>query len=212
MPPGSGTARSPGHPMRIELRSSDRRALLVGAAVLGPLLVGRVLVVPGIRHLADDRRAVATERDLLERERALLASAPAYSATAERLVASLAVHATRVFGPTDPPEPRLREIAVEGNVKLENIRRVLPVPDSQSVKDGSPMLVQPLLLHVAGESDLEGVLSFLGALREDEHLWSVELIDLGAQEPDGSRAPETVRMELRLRVLLSAEKTGGTAP
>lgn len=198
--------------MRIELRSRDGRALLIGVFVLGPLLVGRVLVVPATRQLADVRRAVATEQDLLGRERTLLASTPAYSATAERLIASLAARAARLFGPAEPPEPHLRRIAVDRNVNLEEIRRVTAVPDSQTVTGGLPVLVQPVLLQVTGESDLEGVLSFLGALREDDHLWSIERIDLGVREPDGSRAPETVRMELRLRVFLSAEKAGRSGP
>ena len=198
--------------MRIELRPRDRRALLVGGIVLVPLLVGRLLVLPGLAELAAVRKAVATERGLLARERTLLVSAPAYSARADRLIRSLAAHAPRLFGPAEPPEPYIRRIAEDRNVMVEAIGRIPATADSAGTADGPSALVRPVLLHVSGESDVEGVLSFMGALREDEHLFAVELIDLRLREPDEARAPETVRMELRLRALLASGKAGSPAP
>lgn len=185
--------------MPIDLSARDRRALTLGAIVLAPLILWRLVLAPGADELTRVRAAVAAERATLARELALLASASERSLHADALVRRLVTYTPRLFQAGAAPEAHVREIAGASNVAVRSIERIVS-PDQELIASS---VVHPVGLRVDGESDLEGVLSLLGALDTDELLFVVESLDLSHQAPVDSRAPEILRLEMRVRAFVS---------
>lgn len=194
--------------MKSELRNRDRRALVGGGIILLPLLAWRLAAAPGVHLLEKTRQAVAVERNLLAHERTLLESAPDFAARADRLVRSLARAAPRVFRSDERPGLYVRKLADGRNVTLRGLRRGTAAPDSGGSPAPDRSLLVPVELQLSAESDLEGILSFIGALRDDSHLFVVDLVDLRAEAP-ASRQPEIVHVEMHLRAFLSGDDVGG---
>lgn len=144
------------------LSARDRRALTVGLALVVPALLWVAGVRPYRASLADTRDQVAAEGTLLERERELLGSAPvirralrkarARADEAERRLVSAANTALAEAELID----YLETVAALSRVLLEEVRTVAPGRD-----EVAPEGLQPVRLAVRGESDLEGVLTFL---------------------------------------------------
>lgn len=185
--------------MPIELSARDRRALTLGAIVLAPLILWRLVLAPGADELARVRAAVAAERATLARELALLASASERSLEADALVRRLVTYTPRLFQTGAMPEAHVREIAGASNVAVRSIERIVS-PDHDPT---APSVVHPVWLRVEGESDLEGVLSLIGALETDQLLFVVAFLDLSHQAPVDSRAPEVLRLTMRVRAFVS---------
>lgn len=185
--------------MPIELAARDRRALTLGAIVLAPLILGNFVLAPGVDELMRLRMAVATERAILARELALLASASERSLEADALVRSLVTYTPRLVQAGTTPEAHLRGIAETSNVEVQRIERVASPPRDSIATP----VVRPVELTFDGESDLEGILSLLGALETDELLYVVESLDLSHQVPANSRAAEVLRLEMRVRAFFS---------
>lgn len=185
--------------MPIRLNARDRRALLAGALILGPLGLWRFVVAPGAAQLSELRAEVDVERDLLARERALLASASGNPQRSERLVGALVTYAPRIFPLDETPEGHVRRLADESNVVLQRVER-LPESDADAAgRAAAEASVRPITISVAGESDLEGILSFLAALQTAERLLVVEQIELSRQRPVETRAPEVLDLRLTIR-------------
>lgn len=182
--------------MPISLNARDRRALLAGALLLGPIGLWRFVVAPGAAQLSELRSEVAVERDLLARERGLLAASSGNRQRSENLVGALVTYAPRIFSIKEMPEEYVRRIADESNVVLHQVVRL---PENDSSSEGRPTAeasVRPISLRVFGESDLEGVLSLLAALQTEERLLVVEELELSHQRPVEGRAPEILDMRL----------------
>jgi hypothetical protein len=191
--------------MAISLTARDRRAVFLGGLVLGPLVLWRLILVPFGTELAEVRGGVEVERELLVRERALLASAPVYAVHTEALVAALVTYSPRIFS-NGEPEAHVRRIAAVSNVSVQRIERI-PPPDAEPV-DASTS-VRQVRLRLTGESDLEGVLSLLAALGTDDRLLVVERIELSNQRPVDSRAPEILQVEVTVRALAFGSLSSG---
>lgn len=80
-----------------DLAPRDRRAVLAGAWVLLPVLIATLVVRPWAVAAYDGRTSTARERELLVRERTLLADAPGDSATLRLASQALADDAPRLF-------------------------------------------------------------------------------------------------------------------
>jgi hypothetical protein len=173
--------------MRIpKLGPRDLRAVRLGGAVLVPALAWSLAVSPYLTALADARDQLATERGLLRRELQLLASASSYPAAfddgAERLMAA----APRLMSGDDEGAAAaalagyLRRMA---NVGGANLTRVEPVA-AEDAGGG----IRALPVGVTGETDLEGLLTFLQALESGPKLVHVRELRL---EASGTPAPAT---------------------
>lgn len=144
------------------LSARDRRAVTLGLTLVVPALLWVAGVRPYRASLTEARDQVAVERALLERERELLGSAPllrrelrkarARADEAERRLVSAANTALAEAELID----YLETVAALSRVLLEEVRTVAPGRD-----EVAPEGLQPVRLAVRGESDLEGVLTFL---------------------------------------------------
>ena len=162
-----------------KLNARDRRALLLGAAVLGPALVWTLAVAPYFRALSDARERLTSERSLLRRELELLATAAdypkAFDAGAQRLLKA----APRLMGgETDGAASAaaagyVRRLATIASASLS---RVEP-GEARVSADG----VTALPVGVSGESDLEGLLTFLQMIETGPKLVHVEDLRMEAQ-------------------------------
>ena len=165
----------------------DRRAILIGAAVLVPAFAWTFAAAPYLAAVADARDRLALERRLLRGELELLASASAYpqafDAGAERLLAA----APRLMAGDDEGAAAaalagyVRRLAQMGTA---NLTRVEPAA-SYDAGGG----VRALPVGVTGETDLEGLLTFLQVLESGPKL--VDVQELRLEASSGSSAGGT---------------------
>jgi len=156
------------------LSARDRRAVLLGLAILLPSF-GYVLGWRPFRAALEETRSqAAAERDLLARERALLegsaslfeeldAAEAAAAARQDRLVAA----ASEILA-EDLLTHFLESTALVSNVLLEEIRG-----GELARGEDPPPGLSVVRLHLRGESDLEGVLGFLGEMERNRLLLRV---------------------------------------
>lgn len=165
--------------MRIpKLEGRDRRAVLLGAAVLGPALLWVLALGPYLRALDDAGGRLAAERRALRGDLELLASASeypgAFDAGAERLLAA----APRLMAGDDEGAA---VAALAGYVRRmaqasgANLTRVEP---AAGVDAGGG--VRALPVGVTGETDLEGLLTFLQLLETGSKLLHVQELRMEA--------------------------------
>jgi hypothetical protein len=170
------------------LAPRDRRAILLGLAVLLPV-VGYVLGVKPYRAaLADVRDRVEIQRRALEGELALLGAAAALPRELERAESEAAVYEDRMVKAASGilAEGELTDFlesaAVRNRVLLEGLR-------SGELGRGEepPPGLTVVRLHISGESDLEGVLTFLDEIERSRLFLRVRGMAL---EPEVAR-PES---------------------
>jgi hypothetical protein len=169
----------------------DRRAILLGLAILVPSFVWVLGVRPYRAALANVRESVEVERDRLRRELDLLASSTALPSAMEEVVQEAArVQAQLVGGGSVIlAEAALTDFleaeALQCRVLLEEIR-------SGGLERGEepPADLELIRLHLRGESDLEGVLNFLDRMERSQLLLRVRGLAL---EPEMARAESNGR-------------------
>lgn len=170
------------------LAPRDRRAILLGVAVLVPALLYVFAVRPYRAAMSDVRDRIAAEQELLARELSLLETAPDMSEAIRHAQAEAQRYDDRMVSAANGPlaEGELSDY-LEGwaggnRVLLEEIgsgeleRGEVPPPGLSVVR-----------LHVRGESDLEGVLGFLREIEGSRLLLRVKGVAL---EPEVAR-PES---------------------
>lgn len=154
------------------LSPRDRRALLLGTAALALALAVRFGLVPYVRAVADAHEALAREQRLLRQEQTVLARTDAYSERVERLAAGIATFAPRLL-PADRTESAHAILAEAVTSAAENapalVRRTQPLP-ARSVGAG----LRAVSLRVAGESDLEGILTVVARLESHRRLLRID--------------------------------------
>jgi hypothetical protein len=167
------------------LAPRDRRAILIGLCILLPAAMYVLGVRPYRAAFAEVRDLVSVEQDLLSRERELLASAETLPTEMEsareaadhfgdRLVrASSQVLAEGVLSGF------LESSAARSRVLLEEIRG-----GELGRGEEPPPGLSVLRLHLRGESDLEGVLTFLDEIEKNQLLLRVRGLAL---EPEVAR-------------------------
>lgn len=174
------------------LNPRDRRAILLGLVAVIPALAYVLVVRPYRSALADVRDRAAAEQELLERELALLASAPGIP-EAIRKAEEAAVRAEdrmlRAPGPVLAEEELtdfLEDSAFRSRVLLEEIRG-----GELARGEEPPPGLGIVRLHLRGESDLQGILSFLNEIETTRLLLRVRGLAL---DPEVAR-PESPEEE-----------------
>lgn len=183
--------------MRISrLSSRDRRALLLGTGVLVPALFFMFAAKPYLQALTDTRDELQRERQLLIRERTVLADTHTYPDLMDRTEVLLERHVPRLFSGSDEPTwtsavaDYVREVAVGNRVVVQSIegrnaRRI----------EGGLMAIE---VEIDVVSDLEGLLSFLYVLEEGVKL--VQLDQLSIERSELAGTPPSARV-LRLTAM-----------
>jgi hypothetical protein len=147
----------------------DRRAVLLGAAVVLPGLAFMFGVKPYRAAMEDARDRLAAEEELLEREMELLGSREVLPGEVERLEAEarsfeagLVRAASGVLAEAELTD-FLESAAVRNRVLLEEIRG-----GELGRGEEPPPGLSVVRLHLRGESDMEGILSFLDEIERSD--------------------------------------------
>ncbi len=147
------------------LAPGDRRAILLGLGVMVSAVVIIFGVRPSYRALTDARERLAVEREVLVREIQLLESAAVLPKHIEEALRKTAAVDLRLLEAPSRilAEGQLTDLlessAVLSRVLLREIESIAPARGTEP-----PPGTEALRLSVSGESDLEGVLTFLDAL------------------------------------------------
>lgn len=163
----------------------DRRAILLGLGLLLPAAVWVLGVKPYWAALESVRDRVAVEKELLARELALLETAPILPEKIRRAEAEAGVFEDRLVRAASGVLAEgeltdfLEESAFRSRVLLEEIRG-----GELGRGEEPPPGLSVVRLHLRGESDLEGVLTFLGEIEKSKLLLRVRGLAL---EPEVSR-------------------------
>lgn len=164
----------------------DRRALAIGGALLVPALLFALVVRPLAGGVGETRERVREQRELLARERGLVAEAPRYPARLRRAEAALRAEAPRLFRGIDG---LAAASALEEYVSDAAERNRVSVRQSES-RDGETVAegITALQVDLQGEGDLRGILSLLRALDSGPRLVRVEQLAIEARGA-GDNAP-----------------------
>lgn len=154
----------------------DRRALLIGALIVGPSLVYWLAVRPLWRVMQSSQQRLWAERSLLAEENALLRVASAYPRVLQENERELMHEAPRLFDGTDSviASSQFGEYvitnAISSNVFVQSntAGEIVPVGNG----------VMSLQVDILAEGDLAGVLSFLQRLEKGTKLIRVSKLEL----------------------------------
>lgn len=161
----------------------DRRALMVGALLLGPVFGWRFALAPYLHAEASAREARAAEAQALARMKGLVAAAPAFataSIAAER--AGAAVDA-RLFenGPTGGAAASflayVQETADGASVSTTSLE-ALPATDSTRF--------DALVLHLRARASYDALVRFVGALEGGARIVRVDSLLVSLDEGGGA--------------------------
>lgn len=198
----------------ITMGSRDKRAMLIGLAILVPSLAFIWGVKPLRQALADTNDRIATERDALSREQTAVAEAtrdPARKALAD---SALVAARSRVFtGANDVAAGAslvsyLGDVAKRTHVWLASAAtrpnptagRAGPTLAGAAGSAGAgrpistplPEGVRALRVELRAETDFQGVLEFLDALERGGKLVTVERLDIAKTLRAGDEDRETL--------------------
>ncbi len=198
---------------RIAMGSRDKRAVLLGLAILVPSLAFIWGVKPLRQALAETTDRIATERDALAREQAAVAEAtrdPARKAFAD---SALIAAKSRVFiGANDVAAGAslvsyLGDVAKRTHVWLASATTRPSAPAGRAGAIGTasgvgaaavraaiplPEGVRALRVELRAETDFQGILDFLDAIERGERLVTIERLDIAKTLRAGDEDRETL--------------------
>ena len=150
----------------LALRPHDRRALILGTLLLVVLLGFARIVRPAMASLAQDRRALSEQQELLARERALLAVAPKLPQAQRTVNQVLAGASARLFAgdsvaATAELTSFVTDVATATGVRVSMVEGRPPRTTSG---------VSQLSVDVRGEGTWRQVLTFIRAVESSGHL------------------------------------------
>lgn len=144
------------------LSDRDRRAIRWGALLLAPALLWTLAVSPWLDAVQDRRDRLEARRALHRAELDLLASADAYPEAVRTGARRLARAAPRLLeGPGEGVAAAALTQLVEDRARAARVHLTGTSPRPPTRVDAD---LTALALEVTGESDLQGILAFLGGL------------------------------------------------
>ena len=179
------------------MTSRDRRAVLVGGAIVLGAVLG-LRVVPGaVSASLAARRGLDMQATLLARANAELDALPRLRDSAEVLTRALVALAPRLLdGGTDVEASadlaaRVNHAAARAPARLD---RLDPLPDSATAGRLARARVR-----IALETDVRGLVTLLRALEAGDGLLEIEQLDVRSADPAApDRRPEILRVELEV--------------
>ncbi len=183
----------------LSMRVRDRRALIVGLAIVGPILLFQGAIAPYARALGQVREQIEVERNLLRRERAMIAEAPRYPELVEQAVSLLQARRDRLFSGPEPLSAAAALVNYVGQAAREH-RVLVQQSETEDADPAGPGIVT-LQISVRGVSDLEGLLGFLKALEQGPKLVRVQEISI--EQPQRLIRPRRDEETLAFRAVLT---------
>lgn len=160
---------------RPRLRARDKRALVLGLVAISPFVAYRVGIEPWLMYRTGLSETLATERDLLARERTLIRDAAAMPARIGETEAALTEVQPWLLSSATPMAAtgRLTRIATEAaqstGILLQEVQG--REPDSGST-------LQEVSIAIRALGDLEGLARFLFRIENGEELLHVRELAL----------------------------------
>jgi len=191
----------------------DRRAVRLGIPLLLAGLAWHVAVAPYLHEAGALSKQLRVEREILARERGLLASAGLATGEVRRLSEELIAAAPRLIGgPTEQAATAaltgfLEYAARQNRVYLSRVEPGAPEPA------GEGLVAIPIRLR--GESDLEGILSLLHGLEHSSKLLRIEALSVKSSRPGqlvAREEAEVLEFDLVAKGFLLTDAAAGTAP
>lgn len=142
----------------------DRRAIRIGLAIVVPALLWVGAVRPYRTALTELRDRIAAERALLAREEALIAASDELPRLLDAAADQTRRSELRLVRASNAPLAEaevtgfLQDVAGLSRVLLQELRGLEPEPGTAGLATGG---LVPIRLAIRGESDLEGVMTFL---------------------------------------------------
>jgi hypothetical protein len=160
----------------ISISARDRRALGLAGAVIGLAVLYVAGIKPFILSVRDADARIAQHRELLQRERDLVAAAPQLQRVAVAMRRAATTEDARLYPQRDPVAATAalsRDVAGA----LEEARVALQRSDAHDVivrKDG----LRELSLDVRAEGDLDGIMDAITALETNDRLIRVARLSI----------------------------------
>jgi type II secretory pathway component PulM len=157
------------------MNSRDRRALVVGLAILGPALAYIWGVKPLLASFNHTRDQIFEQRQLLAQEKAAVAAAKRNPDLQRVADSAMHVMASRLFEGRDDVMAsaelvsHINDVAQTSDVLLQSA-----ATRPTDLVNG----IRALRVEIRGESDLRGVLTFLNSVESGEKLLRVDRIDI----------------------------------
>lgn len=163
---------------RFRFGQRDRRAVLVGAVLLAPILGWKLVVRPYTDALREARAQLTRQRELLSRELQLLADAHLYPAELTRSEQALNEIAPRLFaGPDDVTATAALAYYVSDQArKARLVVQQVETHNAEEIGNG----VVRLDMSLRAEGDLEGIVLLLRRLESGPKLVRVEQVSVEA--------------------------------
>jgi hypothetical protein len=199
------------------LSPRDRRAVLAGAWVLAPVLLATLVVRPWVVAAYDGRATVARERDLLLRERALLAEAPRDAQRLRLASQALAADAPRLFAGAEAVTASAElaryvttQAAASGlAVRQAETQTVLGDDARAGTSAAGDSSAHPLRVAVRASGDVRAIVAFLRRMEDGPRLVRIERISIGRGLAGTSEAG-TLTFTATLTGLARSVVAGGT--
>jgi len=197
--------------IRVSLRSlspRDRRALLLGFAIVGPVLMYMLLVKPYLAAVSDLQRQAEAQRALLARELDILARGNSFPRDIERAEQRLSRAQARLVKSADEPiaESELtryfEDLARSARVLLQEMRAVAP---GRTV--APPEGTGVVRLSISGESDLNGVAKFVQGIETGPLLLDIAEFSIEPKPQERSRTRDNASGGMQQRGVLQFRMT-----
>jgi hypothetical protein len=194
---------------RRSMNQRDRRAIVIGAAVLLPFVVFLWGVRPFLAALGDARDQLATERATLSRERAALATAthnPQLQHVADSAMRGMR---PRLFEGKDDVMASSELAGYVGDV-AERSRVWL---QDAGTRPAAPAVdgIRTLHVEIRAESDINGALLFLQNLENGEKLVRVDRIDISRTRRADKEDSETLSIVATISGFAAADASSPVA-
>jgi hypothetical protein len=158
------------------MTSRDRRAIVLGAAILLPSLFFVWGVKPYVAALTDARQQLSVERETVARERAAIAAAHRNPQLRQKADSAMRAMTPRLFEGRDDVMASAELASYLGDVARSNRVWLQDAATRPAVQ--SPGGVRSLRVEMRAESDLRGVLAMLHALETGKKLVRIERLDI----------------------------------
>lgn len=187
----------------------DRRALILGAAIIVPSLFFVFGVKPYRAALADVEQQLSVERDAFSRERAAVSAARRNPLMQHVADSAMQAMSPRLFAGRDDVMASAEVASYLGEVARGNHVWLQDASTRPATAlDGG---VRALHVEIRGESDLRGILAFVKTLESGSKFIRVQRLDISTQ-PGRSDQPGTETLALSASIVGYAIPEQGSTP
>jgi hypothetical protein len=190
------------------ISGKERRTILIAAAVVVPALLYVWGVKPYVAALSDTRDQLSVERDALARERAAVAAAHRDPQLRRVADSAMAAVTPRLFTGRDDVMASAELAAYLGDVAHRSHLWLQDASTRPAVT--TPGGLRTLKVEIRGESDLEGVLTFLQSIERGDRLVRVDRLDI-SRLPRASEQDEVETLSVSATISGFAIGDEGTA-